>query len=180
MGALVASITRVCAGEEVSMKHVTSCFNRGAELLSEGQLKSIRKRIADDQVTPLKWTKVLTGLDHTSDLADKAKQKKQLQLERQQQQAKQTKKKAKSSSGGGYYSEYSQLQQQAPPYSAQYLQQPPQYSMPQQQTGMQQQQQQLGALSPFPLPYNMPSVYAPQQSLGMLSPSQYSPMDAQQ
>merc|ERR1712086_1205676 len=195
MGALVASITRVCAGEEVSMKHVTSCFNRGAKLLSEGQLKSIRKRIADDQVTPLKWTKVLTGLDHTSDLADKAKQKKQLQLERQQQQAKQTKKKAKSSSGGGFYSEYLQLQQQAPPYSAQYLQQPPQYSMPQQQqqqqqqqqlgmqhqqqTGMQQQQQ-LGALSPFPPPYNMPSVYAPQQSLGMLSPSQYSPMDAQQ
>ena len=117
------------------MKHVTSCFNRGAKLLSDGQLKSIRKRIADDQVVPLRWTKVLTGLDHTLDLADKAKQKKQLQLERQQQQAKQTKKKARSSGdGGGVYSDYSQLQQQAPSYSAQYLQQPPQqYSMPQQQ-----------------------------------------------
>lgn len=187
--ALIASITRVCAGEEVIMKHVTSCFNRGAKLLSDGQLKSIRKRIADDQVVPLRWTKVLTGLDHTLDLADKAKQKKQLQLERQQQQAKQTKKKARSSGGGGgVYSDYSQLQQQAPPYSAQYLQQPPQYSMPQQQqqlgmqhqqqTGMQQQQQ-LGAPAPMPPPY-MPSVYAPQQSLGMTSPSQYSPMDAQQ
>lgn len=173
--ALVASVNHVCAGEEVNMKHVTSCFNRGAKHLSDGQFKYIRKRVADDKVTALKWTKVLTGLDHTSDLAEKAKQKKQQQLERQQQQAKQTKKKARLSGGGGggFYSDHLQSQQ-APSYSSHYFapQQQQQLGMPhQQQMGMQQQQ--------LPPSY-MPPPYHLQQSLGMLSPPQYPPVDTQQ
>ena len=103
------------------MKHVTSCFNRSTKHLSEGQLKSLCKHVAEDEENPTKWIKVVSGLDQMLLQIDGARRKKQQQLEREQQQAKQAKKKA------------ARLNNSRPQQDQQYVPYPAQCIVPQQQ-----------------------------------------------
>ena len=189
------------------MKHVTSCFNRSTMHLSEGQLKSLCKRVAEDEESPTKWIKVVSGLDEMLLQIDRARRKKQQQLEREQQQAKLQIDRARRKKQQQLEREQQQAKQKAanqkaarlnnsrPHRDQQYVPYPAQYVVPQQQQlGMPHQHALMSA--PTNNVYmalqtqetvlqrqnlvgqNLPmDAYACQQSAGMISPLQYHPID---
>ena len=167
------------------MKHVTSCFNRSTMHLSEGQLKSLCKRVAEDEESPTKWIKVVSGLDEMLLQIDRARRKKQQQLEREQQQAKQ---KAANQKAARLNNSRPHRDQQYVPYPAQYVvPQQQQLGMPHQHALMSAptnnvymalQTQETVLQRQNLVGQNLPmDAYACQQSAGMISPLQYHPID---
>lgn len=126
-------INRVCAKDEVSMKHVSSCINRSVRLLSEGQLKALQRLIQKDSADPARWSKVTSTIDQELIKTERDRVKKRQSEERQQQQSKLAKQSKKQFSPYDSHRTHESLQSAHMPnnYSAmQYNSPPPPYNSP--------------------------------------------------